>query len=121
MYEAYCETNTNLKWKAGDTEELVLNYKIDDTDQTPVDLTGATGLMRLRRKPSATDVVIEIDATVTEAEGKLTYIATPEQTRSLLNNTSRATYYYDAQCTNGSGTVKTLVSGKVVVSMDVSR
>lgn len=112
-----CFNENDLNWKSGDTEYVILNYLADGE---PVDLTGATGLMQLRKKPTSATATLSLDATIEITEGKLTFKAEASQTELLTTNLS-TTYYYDAQVTMGSGDVKTLVSGKIVVSLDISR
>ncbi|AUS01941.1 hypothetical protein NVP3058O_023 [Vibrio phage 3.058.O._10N.286.46.B8] len=115
-----CNTNQNigLEWVAGDTEHFVINRL--DPDRVPIDMTGMTATMSLRRKVTDQDAAITMTGEITISEGKIDFTASSTQTRSLAAGRRVAKYVYDCQISDGIN-VTTLVGGTVTVSLDVTR
>ena len=104
-------------WLSGDTEEIVLNYL--QADKTPIDLTGATGKMQLRKKPSDDTPALTLTALVVAKKGQIIFTAIPTQTTALAPK-ARNIYFYDAEITH-NGVVKTIGGGKITVHKDITR
>ncbi|AGG58277.1 hypothetical protein VPDG_00116 [Vibrio phage henriette 12B8] len=107
-----------LTWTAGDTEHFVINRL--DPDRVPIDMTGMTTTMSLRRKVTDASPAITVDGIITVSEGKIDFAATGTQTRALVNGRRNAKYVFDCQVTDGVN-VTTIVGGTIDVTLDVTR
>lgn len=106
-----------LTWTAGDTEHFVINRLADGV---PVDMTGLTATMSLRRKVTDMTPALTLTGAITINEGKIDFTASSTQTRALANGRRTAKYVFDAQVSDGVN-VTTFVGGTVGVSLDVTR
>lgn len=115
-----CNSNQRieLNWVAGDTEHFVINRL--GPDRTPIDMTGMTGTMSLRRKVTDPTAELTINGVFTIAEGKIDFVASSEQTRALAKGKRLSRYVFDCQVSDTQN-VTTLVGGTVNVSLDVTR
>ena len=107
------------EWKAGDSEEIVINYL--NPDRTPVDLTGAVAKMQLRRKAQDVSSSLEIIGLVTLDTGKIEFFANPTDTRALLISGSKTKYVYDIQIDFDANNIKTIAAGTITAVTDITR
>lgn len=113
--------SANLLAKTGDTWQLVLRWKQED--RTPVNLTGYTARMMVRKSWDATVVNASISTAtgggieIVPADGKITLTLSPTQTAALIESP----YVYDIELTSPTGFVTTILSGRFTVTRDVSR
>ncbi len=116
-----CNTkqSVGLSWLAGDTEHFVMN-RLAGTDKVPVDMTGMTATMSLRRKVTDAAASLTITGTITIAEGKIDFMATSAETRALANGRRTAKYVFDCQVSDGLN-VTTIVGGTIDLTLDVTR
>lgn len=117
-----CYNDTSVitrEWIAGDTEEFVINYL--NPDRTPIDMTGATALMQLKRKATDTVTSLSMTGEIDLPTGKIVFTALPSETRSLLPSGSQIKYVFDIEVTFNPEYVKTLLDGVIIVKTDVSR
>ncbi len=110
--------SVSLTWVAGDTEHFVINRL--DPDSVPIDMTGMTGTMSLRRKVTDPTAALTVTAVITIAEGKLDFTASADQTRAILAGRASANFVFDCQVTDGVN-VTTIVGGTIYLSLDVTR
>lgn len=116
-----CNTDqaVTLSWVAGDTEHFVIN-RLAGTDRVPVDMTGMTATMSLRRKVTDVTPSLTVSGLITIAEGKIDFTASSTETRALANGRRTAKYVFDCQVSDGVN-VTTIVGGAINVSLDVTR
>lgn len=107
-----------LHWIAGDTENFVINRL--DPDRVPIDMTGMTAKMSLRRKYTDTNSALDINGEIAIDEGKITFTASSADARQIANGRRRTNYVFDCQVSDGVN-ITTLVGGTINVSMDVTR
>jgi hypothetical protein len=89
------------------------------SDGTPIDLTGFTAQMMIRKTATAASpAVLDVAPTITALEGKITLSLTDEVTSALPAPFSGV---YDLELTDGSGTVTRLVQGRVTIDPGVTR
>lgn len=118
---------TDLTVEQGATFRSLL-YWTDENDQ-PIDLTGFTARMQVRRTVEATD----IEAELTTENGGITLglvvgpppynielLLTAAQTEALDASASSKNWFYDLELVNGS-TVTRLMRGRFRVSLEVTR
>lgn len=90
-----------------------------DSDGNVQDLTDYTAQMQIRRSPgSSGDPLLDVNPTVTGAEGKVTLTLTDEQTQGLP---APFEGYYDIEIESPGGAVTRLVQGRVLVDPNVTR
>lgn len=108
---------------AGDTYKLQLIYK--DSDGVPIDLTGYTVDMELRKSIKDKDFVIDKNYVISSEDGILGIInilLEVEDTEFLVDCGTKASYVYDIQLTNIAGDeVQTIVGGTFEVFKGVTR
>lgn len=107
-----------LTWKAGDTEHFIINRL--DPDRVPIDMTGLTAHMSLRRKVTDANAAVTLDGEITISEGKIDFTASSAQTRALADGRVRSNYVFDCQVSDGVN-ITTIVGGTILVSLDVTR
>lgn len=110
--------SVGVTWIAGDTENFVINRL--DPDRVPIDMTGMTTKMSLRRKYTDLDSVLDINGDITIDEGKITFTASSADTRLIANNRRITNYVFDCQVSDGVN-ITTLVGGTITVRLDVTR
>lgn len=105
----------------GATWRQPLTY--EDSNGDPVDLTGYTARMQVRKKTSTPDPPL-LDLTTENGgitlggtDGTILLEATDEQTAALDFKTGR----YDLELYPGDGTTKRLLMGSVILSREVTR
>ena len=115
-----CYTNQTigLEWVAGDTEHFVINRL--DPNRVPIDMTGMTATMSLRRKVTDPTAELTVTGEITISEGKLDFSASSDQTRALVGGRRNTKYVFDCQVSDGIN-VTTLVGGTINVTLDVTR
>lgn len=103
----------------GDTLEFEID--IQDSDENPIDITGATVWFTMKENPADPDNLAAIQIRQTEhinaVDGKTKIIVPSNLTDRLTPNKS---YFYDFQITFASGVVKTIMVGKVKVLQDIT-
>jgi hypothetical protein len=108
----------NFTLDQGSTWTLQLVY--EDPSGTPINLTGYTAEMKVRKKADSSAVVLYLSTanggiTITGAQGKLNLIATDEQTQPI----EPGIYVYDLEL-DIAGTRSRLIQGMVTVSAEVT-
>lgn len=104
--------------KRGDTYDGCV-FTIEYEDHTPLDLTGATILLQIKKSASDDTPVLEF----TETDGiTITDAANGEfQIDEVIIDICPKIYKYDIQITLSSGKVKTFIEGDFTVTSDISR
>lgn len=110
--------SVSLDWIAGDTENFIINRL--NSSREPIDMTGMTAKMSLRRKYTDIDSVLDIDGVIVSSAGKITFTASSADTRTIANGKLASKYVFDCQLMDGS-VVTTLVGGDITINMDVTR
>lgn len=92
----------------------------NDADDNPVDLTGFTARMQIRRDVQATGIDLSLTTenggiTIDSPAGKVTMYATAAQTALLAG-----TYYYDLEMVSGDDVTR-LLQGKFILDREVTR
>ena len=108
-------TRIDLPLFQGDTFDGVVS--VTNADGTPADLTGATAKAQIRRTYADSDptVAAEIQCAIVLPD-RIYIKLSSAQTQALSGN-----YVWDLQLTMPAVTVTTIVSGKVVVTPEVTR
>jgi hypothetical protein len=96
-------------------------YYTDETQTTPVNLTGYTAALQLRSEPTDATSVLSLSSgsgiTITGASGLVAVHATAAQTRVI----EEGYYYYDILLTSAGGIITRLVDGQMEVTAGVTR
>lgn len=101
--------------EAGSTFSEVQFQYLQDDGVTPVDLTGYSALMQIRRSYSS-DAILEIEPTIDVETGTVSVSMTSEETALL----TRPKYLYAIELSSDSGEpVIRFVEGDVLVSLEV--
>lgn len=115
-----CDDNPqDVDWTAGDDETLTFRYL--SSERTPINLTGATITMQLRRKVSSNTANLSLTATWNSTTGDIIFNATNANTRSLLTSGVKRKYVYDVQVSDSNDKITTIVSGTITVNQDITR
>lgn len=93
-----------------------------DSNGDPVNLTGYTAKMQIRKSASATDVLLELSTSnsklaIDASAGKVTMIFSSTTTAAI--DWSRGKY--DLELTSSSGVVTRLLEGEITVSKEITR
>lgn len=114
-------SDNNAEIEQGATYTFTLTWK--DSTNTPVDLTGYTARMQLRRTVPSTDTLLSLtdsDGIAFAADrttGVLTVTMTAAQTAALTGTSA----VYDLELISASGVVYRLIEGDVEISPEVTR
>jgi len=110
------QTNQDVELWAGDTKQLVVTVTDDAGD--PKDLTGATVRWILQGRPADSSPLLDKDndakggVTIVDAAGGVFRVdLSPEDTEEL----SPRTYYHEAEVTDASGNISTVLIGSLVI------
>lgn len=102
----------------GATFSRTLTWK---QDGSPVNITGYTAALQVRRKHSTPDVAVSLTSgsgiTLGGAAGTITFTITAATTAALGDGF----YRYDLELTSGSGQVTRLIEGSFRVTPEVTR
>jgi hypothetical protein len=106
-------TTYDIRFIRGDS----FTFSVDWSDSNNDPVTIASARLHIRRQIEATTTLLELTdgSGIVIAGGNLTISMTPAQTATSLSG------YYDLEATSDGGEVKTLISGKVIVTPDVTR
>jgi hypothetical protein len=109
----------NYRLTQGDTFQNTPVWKINSV---PVNITGYTARMQIRRSISSTDKLIELSTengriTVDGVNGMFTLYISPADTAALPSGT----WVYDFETFAPNGTTTTLLEGAFVIDPQVSR
>jgi hypothetical protein len=105
-----------MRARQGQTFNRVFTWSVNDS---PINLTGYTARMQVRRRPSGSSAVV-LDASPYITLGTSNGQVTLNIPASILEDISPATYVYDLELDNG-GTVTTLLAGSFQVDPEVTR
>lgn len=111
--------NLLINKKASFKEPLTLYSTYDSVAKTgtPIDLTGATVVSKVKAKAGDTAVLVTFTCTVVDGpNGKITLGLTDSQTSSLAFTKG----LYDVLVTDSTGFVTRYLEGNVVVSANIS-
>jgi hypothetical protein len=109
----------NFTIDQGSTWTLQLIYK--DPNGTPINLTGYTAKMQVRRKFDSSTAVLTLTSlpgggiTITGITGTIDLLATDEQTEVIEGGL----YVYDLELNNG-GAITRLIQGQITISPQVT-
>ena len=99
-------------WIGGDTESYIIRYK--DSEGQPIDLTGATAEMEIKKSSyDAAPVIPASIGAITGPDGLIEFTFTTSETITLLGSEQLARFVYDTQLTLDDGSVKTLTGGDI--------
>jgi hypothetical protein len=104
----------DLNLYRGDTERFQLQYWDDEGETVPADLTGVTFKSEMRDKPGGANLLATF-AVSSSAPGVIDVLIDAATSAALPASGS-----WDLQLTYASGDVKTIVYGKVKVTMDTT-
>jgi hypothetical protein len=116
----YDAENYPIKVRVGATYYLNLQL-LDETEVTPIDLTGATFASKIKTKPGKTGVPIQT-ITVTPVDltiGKISLNLTAAETTALEGHEAK-NYAWDLFITYGEGTVRKEMAGPVIIAPRVT-
>lgn len=104
----------------GATRIVPLVWK--DSSGNPVNLTGASARMQVRRSAADTEVLLEMSTSnsrisVAALEGKINLIFSASVTAALKWRRGQ----YDLEVTSGDGSVTRLMQGEITVSPEITR
>ncbi len=109
----------NISIKTGTTYELKFIY--NDVDGIPINITGASARMQLRRSTHS-PVSAEPSSVINGEAGEITFKFLPEDTTSILKNNAEAeTFLFDVLLTLTNGDVILLADGKAEVKQVITR
>ena len=109
----------NVCWIGGDTESYTIRYK--DSEGQPIDITGATADMEVKKSTyDDSPVIPATNAVITGADGLIEFSFSPSETLTLLGTEQLARFVYDTQLTLDDGTVKTLTGGELNVHRGIT-
>ena len=118
-----CTGPQTLDWRcayAGDTVQAAFRLLADGD---PWDLTGATLTAQARRTSSDPDpAALTATVTVTDVVGGVALVKWDgEAIRALLGDASAWEGVWDMQVVEAGGTIRTVVAGRFIAAMDVTR
>lgn len=105
---------------SGDTYNAVqFQLVLDDGNDTPIDITDATFKCSIRKDPTKAAVlswtspsnIVIVDASLGKFKLDL----------GVVTVTDEYEYFYDIEMTDADGIVKTYISGKWKINLDISR
>lgn len=113
--------NYNLSdHKSGDTfPPVTFQLVVDDGNDTPIDLTGASIKMQVRKEKTEDSILTcsTTDSTILITDENLGKFKLQP---GVVTVTEESNYYYDIQVTIGT-TVKTYLEGRWKIELDVTR
>lgn len=110
----------DVTFYAGDDDEFILIY--EDPLDTPVDISGSTARMQIRRRVSSDTVELELTAIIDGPAGKLTFAILGTDMAALNpENAKTEAYVYDVELTTPGPNVTTLAKGCFHVEPEVTR
>ncbi len=114
----------DINIKQGATFSLIMTWYTDETQTTPVDLSGYTARMQIREFKESADVIVELTTgngriTLGGALGTIALEISAEDTEDLVFPES-LTGVYDLELVNGT-TVTRLLEGTVYYNLEVTR
>ena len=95
------------------THEVRIKDSLDD----PIDVTGRTYRVQMRKSKASESVILEFDTSITDAANGVVQFSLSSEDSS---NISVGTYYYDFEENNG-GYITTLMGGKLIITGEVTR
>ncbi len=107
-----------LDFYSADNESLILNWK--NPNGTPIDLDGTVVVISISKDFESVPL-IEREAVLVPAEGRIEFGFTPEELQSLLSNTiyTRETLWYEIRAIYGTQAapeiVKTMMRGNLII------
>jgi hypothetical protein len=104
------KADVNFTVLKGDTFDAVVTFK--DADQKPLNFTGATLLMHIRNEADTLMATLQAGSGFTVSSNIVTF--------NYVTALAPDTYFYDLQCTFGSGLRKTLIGGKYKVQKEIT-
>lgn len=107
--------NLPIVVRVGDTESLTLN--LQNSDGTPINVTGRTYAAQIRSTPDSTTVLASFTCAISNAAGGVVTATLPASTTAAL---TPGVAVFDLQETNGT-VVTTLLAGPVTITQDVTR
>jgi hypothetical protein len=120
MFDIDEAAQSNWRFVAGQTVELSL--KLQDEQQSDMDLTGYTAEMQVRTNYSATSPLISV-STTSSAAGVITVNAKGELNITIAKTATAiaaGAYVYDLKLTSPSGTSKYILRGQFVLEPRVT-
>lgn len=109
--------NVDLNIYRGDTIEPVV-HQITDSVGVPINITGWTFAAQIRPDPDSDTVIAAFTCVITDA---LNGFFTIEMDSSLTSLLTKKKAFWDLQRTDLPGHKRTLISGKVFTTRDVSK
>ncbi len=119
----------NITQKKGDTfKARTLTFFSDEANTVPIDLSGYSVLMQVRKAGKANTAVLEWttdpasgeDATITIGGDDNNVITLAQRSGSIMD-IDPFNYVYDIQMTSSTGIVSTYIEGQFTITQDVSR
>ena len=109
----------SLNWIAGNSESHIFIY--EDSDGSPINLTGCTGLMEVQKSVWNDELIIPVKtAEIEPLEGLVKFRFTDAETSQLLGTSRKSKFVFDTKLTFAGGDVKTLTSGEISISSRVT-
>lgn len=108
-----------IKLKAGDDGELFITWK--DETESPIDLTGYTALMELKKSPTDSAALSVTGVIVSPASGEISFPFTPAETNGLIIDGVTTCYVYDVEMTSSVPVVTTILKGVARIEQDVTQ
>ena len=98
-------------------DDFQATVTVTNDDGTPADLAGYSAQSQIRKLVADEDpvVVVEIGCTI-ETPNKVKLLIPHAETEAL-----RERYVWDLQLTDGAGIITTVLKGKVIVILEVTR
>lgn len=92
-----------------------------DASATPINLTGCTAKMQVRKSVDADTAVLTLSSSSGITLGGTAGTVALEVTSTKMSQVPAGLYYYDLELTNVSGKVTRLLQGKFTVTREVTR
>jgi len=108
-----------IKLKAGDDGELFITW-VDEND-SPIDLTGFTALMEIRKSPADVVALSVVGVIASPANGEIVFPFTAAETSGLIIDGVTTCYVYDVEMTSSAPAVTTILKGVARVEQDVTQ
>ena len=99
------------------TRKFIFKYK--DSNNAPIDITGATGVLVVKKSKRTTQPLLTVDAVIEGAEGIITFDITPILTKDIELKGSCEKFLIGAVLTLADESVISLLQGDIEIVQNV--
>jgi hypothetical protein len=99
-------------------DDWAMTVDVNDSTETPIPLTGWTFRAQIRKKVADKNVLVDLDVTLDSFMTNRLILRLASEDTEVFTTTSGV---WDLELTDPSGTVQTVLAGKVTIILDVTR